>query len=262
MPVMKQHVVRVGKIQIGGGSLVVMAGPCAIEDEETLFAAADAVKAAGAQVLRGGAYKPRSSPKAFQGLGREGLAMLRRVSKVTGLAIITEVLDTRDVELVADVADILQIGSRNMQNTALLKEVGKIKKPVMLKRGMSATVEEWLQAAEYILDAGNPDVILCERGIRTFETALRNTLDLSAVSLLKEMSGLPVVVDPSHGTGRRSLVAPMSKAAVAAGADGLLIEVHPHPELAVCDGPQSLTPIEFSILMGQVVRVRDALLAG
>ena len=262
MLVIKQQVVRVGKIQIGGGSLVVMAGPCAIEDEETLFAAADAVKAAGAQVLRGGAYKPRTSPKAFQGLGRDGLAMLRRVARVTGLAIVTEVLDTRDVDLVADVADILQIGSRNMQNTALLKEVGKIKKPVLLKRGMSATVEEWLQAAEYILEAGNPDVILCERGIRTFETALRNTLDLSAVSLLKEISGLPVVVDPSHGTGRRSLVAPMSKAAVAAGADGLLIEVHPQPELATCDGPQSLTPTEFMILMGQVVRVRDALRAG
>ncbi|MCW3490769.1 3-deoxy-7-phosphoheptulonate synthase [Dethiobacter alkaliphilus] len=254
-----QHVVNVGGLQIGGGELVVMAGPCAVEDEETLLAAAGAVKEAGAQVLRGGAYKPRTSPKAFQGLGQAGLEMLAKAAKATGLAIVTEVMDTRNVDEVAAVADILQVGSRNMQNTALLKEVGKTNKPVLLKRGMSSTVEEWLLAAEYILDAGNPDVILCERGIRTFETALRNTLDLSAVSLLKELSGLPVVVDPSHGTGKRSLVAPMSRAAVAAGADGLVIEVHPNPEQASCDGPQSLTPPEFAGLMGQVRRVREAL---
>ncbi|MDW7650795.1 MAG: 3-deoxy-7-phosphoheptulonate synthase [Bacillota bacterium] len=259
MPNIKQHVVKVGQLQIGGGNLVVMAGPCAVEDEETLYLAARAVCDAGACVLRGGAYKPRSSPSAFQGLGRPGLMMLARVAKVTGLKIVTEVLDTRDVESVAEVADILQVGSRNMQNTALLKEVGKSGKPVLLKRGMSATVEEWLLAAEYILDAGNPDVILCERGIRTFETALRNTLDLSAVSLLKELSGLPVVVDPSHGTGRRSLVAPMSRAAVAAGADGLIIEVHPTPDTAACDGPQSLTPAEFSTLMVSVRKVSAAL---
>lgn len=254
----RRHVITLGELQVGDGGLTVMAGPCAVEDEESLYAAAEAVKGAGAQVLRGGAYKPRSSPKAFQGLGLPGLAMLNRVAKAVGLYMITEVLDTRHVEGVAQYADILQIGSRNMQNTALLKEVGTCKKPVMLKRGMSSTVEEWLQAAEYILDAGNPNVILCERGIRTFETATRNTLDLSAVSLLKEITGLPVVVDPSHGTGRRSLVAPMSRAAVAAGADGLIIEVHPCPEQASCDGPQSLIPAEFHSLMGQVRRVRDA----
>ncbi len=254
------RVVRTGPVSIGGGDLVVMAGPCAVEDEMTLWEAAHAVRAAGAVVLRGGAYKPRTSPKAFQGLGEPGLAMLKRVAVGTGLATVTEVLDTRDVERVAEHADILQIGSRNMQNTALLKEVGRIKKPVLLKRGMSATVEEWLLAAEYILEAGNPDVILCERGIRTFETATRNTLDLSAVSLLKELSGLPVVVDPSHGTGRRSLVAPMSRAAVAAGADGLIIEVHPYPKAAACDGPQSLTPEEFSRLMLQVRKIKEAML--
>jgi 3-deoxy-7-phosphoheptulonate synthase len=236
-----------------------MAGPCAVESEEILFETAYAVKAAGAVILRGGAFKPRSSPRAFQGLGKEGLAMLSRAAKETGLAIVTEVLDTRDVAMVAEAADILQVGSRNMQNTALLKEVGKMSKPVMLKRGMSATVDEWLLAAEYILDAGNPDVILCERGIRTFETATRNTLDLSAVSLLKELSGLPVVVDPSHSTGRRSLVMPMSRAAVAAGADGLIIEVHPQPDKASCDGPQSLTLAEFSHLMKQVGKIEEAM---
>jgi 3-deoxy-7-phosphoheptulonate synthase len=236
-----------------------MAGPCAVESEEILFETAYAVKAAGAVILRGGAFKPRSSPRAFQGLGEEGLAMLRRAAKETGLAIVTEVLDTRDVAMVAEAADILQVGSRNMQNTALLKEVGKMRKPVLLKRGMSATVDEWLLAAEYILDAGNPDVILCERGIRTFETATRNTLDLSAVSLLKELTGLPVVVDPSHSTGRRSLVMPMSRAAVAAGADGLIIEVHPQPDKASCDGPQSLTLTEFAHLMKQVGKIEEAM---
>lgn len=255
----ERHVIKIGDICIGGRSLVVMAGPCAVESEEILFETAYAVKAAGAVILRGGAFKPRSSPRAFQGLGKEGLAMLSRAAKETGLAIVTEVLDTRDVAMVAEAADILQVGSRNMQNTALLKEVGKMSKPVMLKRGMSATVDEWLLAAEYILDAGNPDVILCERGIRTFETATRNTLDLSAVSLLKELSGLPVVVDPSHSTGRRSLVMPMSRAAVAAGADGLIIEVHPQPDKASCDGPQSLTLAEFSHLMKQVGKIEEAM---
>jgi 3-deoxy-7-phosphoheptulonate synthase len=257
----KEYVVNVGGLQIGGGSLVVMAGPCAVEDEETLYLAAEAVRSAGAQVLRGGAYKPRTSPKAFQGLGKPGLQMLQRVGSVTGLKVVTEVLDTRDIDHVAEAADILQIGSRNMQNTALLKEAGRSGKPILLKRGMSSTVEEWLLAAEYILDAGNPDVILCERGIRTFETALRNTLDLSAVSLLKELSGLPVVVDPSHATGKRSLVAPMSRASVAAGADGLIIEVHPTPETATCDGPQSLTPPEFASLMISLRRIDEALRA-
>lgn len=256
-----KHVIKVGDITVGGGSLVVMAGPCAVESEEILFLAAEAVKTAGAQILRGGAFKPRTSPKAFQGLGRPGLSMLGRVAKVTGLKIVTEVLDTRDVDDVAEFSHILQVGSRNMQNTALLKEVGRSGKPVLLKRGMSSTVEEWLLAADYILDVGNRDVILCERGIRTFETATRNTLDLSAVSLLKEMTGLPVVVDPSHSTGRRSLVAPMSMAAVAAGADGLIIEVHPKPEEASCDGPQSLNPAEFTHLMGQLNRFREAYLA-
>jgi 3-deoxy-7-phosphoheptulonate synthase len=255
-----RNIIEIGDIRIGGGELVVMAGPCAVETEELLYRTAEAVRREGAHILRGGAYKPRSSPKAFQGLGAPGLAMLRDAAKASGLAVITEVLDTRDVELVAEHADILQIGSRNMQNTALLKEVGKSQRPVMLKRGMSSTLEEWLLAAEYILDAGNPNVILCERGIRTFETATRNTLDLSAVSLIKELSGLPVVVDPSHSTGKRSLVAPMSRAAVAAGADGLIIEVHPEPENAACDGPQSLTPTEFGKLMTQVKRIREAIL--
>jgi len=253
-----RHIVDFGSFRIGGNEFVTMAGPCAVEDEETLYETACAVKMAGAQVLRGGAYKPRTSPKAFQGLGAPGLAVMKRVASIVGLAVVTEVMDTRDVELVAEHADILQIGSRNMQNTALLKEAGKSGRPVLLKRGMSSTVEEWLLAADYILDAGNPDVILCERGIRTFETATRNTLDLSAVSLLRELSGLPVVVDPSHGTGRRSLVGPMSRAAVAAGADGLIIEVHPRPETAACDGQQSLTPIEFCRLMSQIARIRDA----
>jgi 3-deoxy-7-phosphoheptulonate synthase len=254
-----QHIVNVGDVRIGGGNFVVMAGPCAVEDEETLFQAAIAVKKAGAGILRGGAFKPRSSPKAFQGLGRPGLAMLGRIGKITGLKVVTEVLDTRDVTYVSQYADILQIGSRNMQNTALLKEAGASGKPVLLKRGMSATLEEWLMAAEYILDAGNNDVILCERGIRTFETATRNTLDLSVVSLIKEISGLPVVVDPSHSTGKRSLVQPMSRAAVAAGADGLLVEVHPNPDVASCDGQQSLTPADFTVLMSQVGRIREAI---
>lgn len=255
-----RNIIEIGDIRIGGGELVIMAGPCAVETEEMLYRTAEAVCREGAHILRGGAYKPRSSPKAFQGLGAPGLAMLRDAAKASGLAVITEVLDTRDVELVAEHADILQVGSRNMQNTALLKEVGKSTRPVMLKRGMSSTLEEWLLAAEYILDAGNPNVILCERGIRTFETATRNTLDLSAVSLIKELSGLPVVVDPSHSTGKRSLVAPMSRAAVAAGADGLIIEVHPEPDKAACDGPQSLTPVEFGKLMTQVKRIREAIL--
>ena len=253
----KGRVIDLGAVRIGGGVLVIMAGPCAVEDEETLLEVALAVKEAGAQVLRGGAYKPRSSPHSFQGLGRPGLAMLKNVALISGLAVVTEVLDTRDVATVAEVADIIQVGSRNMQNTALLKEVGRMRRPVLLKRGMSATIEEWLLAAEYIRESGNQEVILCERGIRTFETATRNTLDLSAVSLLKELTELPVIVDPSHATGRKSLVAPMSRAAVAAGADGLLVEVHPCPEQAECDGQQSLTPPEFSRLVAQVTKTRE-----
>jgi 3-deoxy-7-phosphoheptulonate synthase len=250
-----RQAIEVGALSVGGGELTVIAGPCAVEEEETLLEVALSVRAAGARVLRGGAYKPRTSPHSFQGLGKRGLVMLKNVANATGLATITEVLDTRDVEAVSEAADILQIGSRNMHNTALLKEVGRGPRPVLLKRGMSSTIEEWLLAAEYIRASGNEQVILCERGIRTFETATRNTLDLSAVSLLKEICELPVIVDPSHGTGLKKLVLPMSRAAVAAGADGLLIEVHPRPHQALCDGQQSLTLPEFRLLMTQVAQI-------
>ncbi len=258
-PAISRHIVRVGEISIGGPELTVMAGPCAVESEEILYATARHVAAAGARVLRGGAFKPRTSPRDFQGLGLPALKMLRRVADELGLAVVTEALDTRDVDSVAEYSEIIQIGSRNMHNSALLKEAGRTGRPVLLKRGISATLKEWLAASEYVLEAGNPNVILCERGIRTFETATRNTLDLGVVSLLKETSGLPVLVDPSHGTGRRSLVEPMSRAAVAAGADGLIIEVHPEPEKALCDGAQSLTPEGFAHLMEQVARIRSAL---
>jgi len=241
--------VRVGSVVIGGDELVVMAGPCAVESEEQLLLAAQQVKEAGAKILRGGAFKPRTSPYAFQGLEEEGLKMLSRAKEVTGLPIVTEVVDPRDVGLVAEYADIIQIGARNMQNFRLLQEAGMAGKPILLKRGLSSTIEEWLMAAEYILDKGNDQVILCERGIRTFETATRNTLDLSAIPVVRENSHLPVLVDPSHSTGSWKYVAPMAKAAVAAGADGLLIEVHPEPSRALCDGPQSLNPENFEILM-------------
>jgi len=254
-----RRVINIGSASIGGESLLVMAGPCTVEDEEMLIATALAVRQAGALVLRGGAFKPRTSPSSYQGMGRPALEMLQRAAKLAGMSVVTEVLDTREVETVAENADIIQVGSRNMHNTALLKEVGRTGRPVLLKRGMSSTLAEWLAAAEYIFATGNDDIILCERGIRTFETATRNTLDLSAVSLLREITGLPVIVDPSHSTGKRSLVAPMSRAAVAAGADGLIIEVHPQPEIALCDGPQSLRPEEFAILMGQVQRVRETI---
>ncbi|WP_258358866.1 3-deoxy-7-phosphoheptulonate synthase [Moorella sulfitireducens (nom. illeg.)] len=247
--------VRVGGVPVGGRGLVVMAGPCAVESEEQLLATAQAVKAAGAQILRGGAFKPRTSPYAFQGLEEEGLKMLSRVREEVGLPFVTEAVDTRDVSLVAEYADAIQIGARNMQNFRLLKEAGATGKPILLKRGLAATVEEWLMAAEYILDSGNANVILCERGIRTFETATRFTLDLAAVAVVKENSHLPVVVDPSHGTGSWRLVLPMARAAVAAGADGLLIEVHPDPARALCDGPQSLHPETFDRLMGELAPV-------
>ncbi|MBW6511971.1 MAG: 3-deoxy-7-phosphoheptulonate synthase [Desulfuromonadaceae bacterium] len=237
---------------IGGDNLVVMAGPCAVESEEQLLSAAIAVKAAGATVLRGGAFKPRSSPYSFQGLEEEGLKLLDRVRSATGLPIVTEVVNPRDVELVGRYADIMQVGARNVQNFALLKMLGQLGKPVLLKRGMSTTIQEFLMSAEYILSEGNQRVVLCERGIRTFETATRNTLDISAVPVLKELSHLPVIIDPSHATGHASLVAPMSYAAVAAGADGLIIEVHPHPELASCDGPQSLRPEDFALVMAKL----------
>jgi 3-deoxy-7-phosphoheptulonate synthase len=241
--------------QIGGKNILVMAGPCSVENREQLIESAEAVKKAGAKVLRGGAFKPRTSPYSFQGLGEEGLKILAEAKKKTGLPVITEVMDTRDVELIEKYADILQIGARNMQNYNLLKEVGKTNKPVLLKRGLASTLEELLMSAEYIFAEGNHQVILCERGIRTMENYTRFTLDLSAVPALKELSHLPVVVDPSHGTGKWSLVSPMAKAAIACGADGLLIEVHPRPAEAFSDGPQSLTFENFTAMMDDVRKI-------
>jgi 3-deoxy-7-phosphoheptulonate synthase len=240
------------EIVVGPKTFVVMAGPCSVENREQIILAAEIVKKAGATVLRGGAYKPRSSPYSFQGLEEEGLKLLAEAREKTGLAIVTEVITPTDVALVSEYADVLQIGARNMQNFSLLKEVGKTRKPVLLKRGMSNTLNELLMSAEYVLSQGNADVILCERGIRTFEDYTRNTCDLSAVPALKELSHLPVIVDPSHGTGVRSLVTPISKAAVAVGADGLIIEVHPNPEKAFSDGAQSLLPQQFESLMDWV----------
>ena len=237
---------------IGGGSLTLMAGPCSIESREQLFEVAAGVAAAGATLLRGGAFKPRTSPYAFQGLGLEGLRLLAEARERTGLPIITEVMEPAQVDMVAEFADVLQIGTRNMQNFSLLNAVGRTRMPVMLKRGLSGTIEEWLLAAEYILAAGNRQVILCERGIRTFETAARNTLDLNAVPILRRLTHLPVIVDPSHATGKRWMVAPMSYAGVAAGADGIMVEVHPKPEEAWSDGEQSLTLPMFSRLAGEL----------
>lgn len=245
-------VVKVKNVSIGGKHLTVMAGPCAVESSEQIFETARRVKQAGAHILRGGAFKPRTSPYSFQGLGEEGLVMLAEAGAENGLPVITEVVSPRDIEVVSRYADILQVGARNMQNFTLLRELGQAAKPVLLKRGISATVEEWLMAAEYIMAEGNYEVILCERGIRTYETATRNTLDLSAVALVKQLSHLPVIVDPSHATGQSKLVAPMSKAALAAGADGLIIEVHPNPAEAMSDGPQSLTPQDFAALMAEL----------
>src|SRR6266850_2627734 len=242
-------VVDVNGIKIGGGELVVMAGPCSVESGEQLMETALAVKAAGANLLRGGAYKPRTSPYDFQGLGVEALRLLREASEETGLPIVTEVMSETDVEIVAEYADMMQVGARNMQNFSLLRKLAVLERPILLKRGPSATIKEWLLAAEYLLAGGNKNVVLCERGIKTFETATRNTLDLAAIALVKELCHLPVVVDPSHGTGLRSLITPMSKAAAAAGADGLIIEVHPCPERALSDGPQSLDLPGFAVLM-------------
>ena len=239
-------------VVIGNGTIVVMAGPCSVESREQILLSAELVKKAGAKILRGGAFKPRTSPYAFQGLEEEGLKLLAEAREKTGLLIITEVITPTDVPLVADYADILQVGARNMQNFALLKDIGKLKKPVLLKRGQSSTLKELLMSAEYIMSQGNEQVILCERGIRTFEEYTRNTSDLSAVPALKELSHLPVIVDPSHGTGVRSLVTPLAKAAIAVGADGLIIEMHPHPETAFSDGAQSLTPEQFGSLMDWV----------
>jgi len=235
-----------------------MAGPCSVESREQMLKVARVVKEAGAHIIRGGAFKPRTLPYSFQGLGEEGLKILAEARNETGLPVVTEVMSPEDVELVESYADILQIGSRNMQNFPLLKRAGKADKPVLLKRGMSATIEEWLGCAEYILKEGNPNVILCERGIRTYETLTRNTLDVSAVPIMKQISSLPIIIDPSHGTGVRSLVCPMARAGVAAGADGLLIEVHTDPEKALSDGDQSLYPHEFKLLMKEIGSVASA----
>jgi len=251
--------VKVGDVEIGGKKIAVIAGPCSVESMEQLMEAAREVKAAGASMLRGGAFKPRTLPYSFQGLGEEGLKILAEAREEYGLPIVTEVMSPENVGLVEKYADVLQIGARNIQNYPLLKRVGKAEKPVLLKRGLASTIEEWLSAAEYILDGGNENVILCERGIRAYQKLTRFTLDITAVPLLKEVSHLPVVVDPSHGTGYRSLVAPMARAAVAAGADGLLIEVHPRPEEAKSDGAQSLTPEGFRSLMRGLTPVAEAM---
>jgi len=251
--------VTVGRITFGGNEVVIIAGPCAVENHEQLSGTARIVKAGGAAMLRGGAFKPRSSPYNFQGLGQEGILMLSETSRENGIPFVTEVMDTRQVEFVAQYADMLQIGSRNMQNYPLLKEAGLSRKPILLKRGMMATIEEFLLAAEYILSQGNDQVVLCERGIRTFEPTTRNTLDLSAVPMLKHMSHLPVIVDPCHGTGHSWLVPTMARAAVAAGADGLIMEVHYKPDEALCDGYQSLDPDDFSQLMISLRKVAEAI---
>jgi len=252
-------VIKVGDLVIGGGQTVVMAGPCAVESEEQLMATARAVKAAGAHILRGGAFKPRTSPYSFRGLEEKGLQILKAAREETGLPIITEVMTVRDVELVARHADILQIGARNVQNFSLLEEAGRAGKPVLLKRGFASTVQDWLLSAEYIISQGNREVILCERGIRTFETATRNTMDLSAIPLVKRFSHLPIFSDPSHGTGKWYLVEPMAMASIAAGADGLLIEVHPNPDRALSDGAESLTLENFRLLMERARAVSEAL---
>lgn len=251
--------VKVKDVVIGGKEVIVMAGPCVVENEKQIFETARYVKAAGAKILRGGAFKPRSSPYSFQGLGEEGLKLLAQAGEETGLAVVTEVMSVNQIDLVGKYTDIFQVGARNMQNFVLLKELGKIKKPILLKRGMSATIEELLLSAEYILSQGNYEVMLCERGIRTFENYTRNTLDLSAVPALKELSHLPVIVDPCHGTGRWRLVSPMSKAAIAVGADGLLIEVHPDPKSSLSDGVQSLKLDTFDQLMKEIKPIVQAI---
>jgi 3-deoxy-7-phosphoheptulonate synthase len=252
-------VVDVGRgVTVGGRELAVMAGPCSIEDGDHIFDTAKAVKAAGANILRGGAYKPRSSPYAFRGLGEPGLVHLAAAGRELGMPVITELMSVRDIDAVCRNADIIQIGARNMQNFNLLDEVGTVRKPVMLKRALAGQIEEWLLAAEYIMAQGNPNVILCERGIRTFETAYRNTFDINAIPLVKELSHLPVIADPSHGTGKANLVAPVAMGAIAAGADGLMIEVHPNPEHALSDGAQSLTYERFAGMMRSVADIAHA----
>lgn len=251
-------VVQVGDVGIGSSQLVVIAGPCAIESFDQFLSTAEEVKRQGAKILRGGAYKPRTSPYAFRGKGDDGLEILSEVKRITGLPVVTEVMDVRDLDKILDVADMLQIGSRNMQNFSLLSEVGKTRVPVLLKRGLSATLEEWLLAAEYILTEGNKDVVLCERGIRSFETYTRNTVDISAIPAMKELSHLPILLDPSHGTGKWSLVHPVALAGVAAGADGIMVEVHPNPEEAMSDGAQSLNFKHFADLMRDIKPIAHA----
>jgi 3-deoxy-7-phosphoheptulonate synthase len=252
-------VIVIDDVRIGGDEVIIMAGPCSAESEEQVEAAAAAVKRAGAKILRGGAFKPRSSPYSFQGMGEEGLRLLRAAADRHNLKLITEVMDLSQIELIDRYADILQVGARNMQNFTLLRELGKSRTPVMVKRGISATIEEWLLSAEYVLAGGNPNVMLCERGIRTFETTTRNTFDISAIPVVQQLSHLPVIADPSHGTGRRDKVAPMARAAVAAGADGLIIEVHHDPDHALSDGAQSLLPQQFDRLMAELRIIAPAI---
>jgi 3-deoxy-7-phosphoheptulonate synthase len=251
-------VIKIGDVEIGGSQVVVMAGPCSVENRDQIERAAEAVAGAGAKVIRGGAFKPRSSPYSFQGLGEEGLRMLREAADRHKLLVVSEVMEQAQISLLAEYADILQVGARNMQNYNLLRQLGEVRKPILLKRGISATIEELLLSAEYILSGGNYDVMLCERGIRTFETSTRNTMDISAIPVVKSLSHLPIIADPSHGTGRRDKVLPMARASVAAGADGLLIEVHHDPDHALSDGAQSLYPAQFTELMGQLRTIAKA----
>ena len=255
----KDTVIQIGNAKIGGGHFAMIAGPCSVESEEQIIGIAESVKASGADILRGGAFKPRTSPYAFQGMKGEGIQLLMKAKEATGLPIVTEIMNISTLDLFADV-DIIQVGARNMQNFDLLKELGKTKKPILLKRGLANTIQELLMSAEYIMSEGNEQIILCERGIRTFETATRNTLDLAAVNVLHSLSHLPVVVDPSHATGKAALVSPMACAAAACGADGIMIEVHNNPSCALCDGAQSLTPAQFDELNKKVRKVREAVL--
>lgn len=253
-------IVKVGNVSIGGNNIVMMAGPCAVESEEQLMKCAKIVKKAGANILRGGIVKPRTSPYTYQGIGgKEGIRLMKMASKETGLPIVSEIMSIEQLEKFGNELDMIQIGARNMQNFELLKALGKINKPILLKRGMSATIEEWLLSAEYILSGGNQNVVLCERGIRTFETAYRNVMDINAVPMIKKMSHLPIIVDPSHGTGKYWMVEPLAMAGIGAGADGLMVEVHPNPEIALSDGPQSLTEENFESLMEKVEKIAEVM---
>lgn len=251
-------VIQVGDVKVGGGNTIYIAGPCAVETEEQMMSTARAVRDSGAQILRGGAFKPRTSPYSFRGLGEEGLKLLKQAGDEVGMPIITEIMSVKDIDVVAEYADVMQIGTRNAQNFILLEEVGKVGKPVLLKRGLASTIEDWVLAAEYILNTGNPNVLLCERGIRTFETATRNTMDINAIALIKEISHLPLIADPSHGTGKWSLVKPVALASIVAGADGVIIEVHPNPDHALSDGAQSLNFKRFRELIEASRVIADA----